>query len=270
MPESYAFIYDEALNERRHERVLAETETRLTTLGVTGRTIRLAMFRNIKETIEGLVRGGIETVVIVGNDQSLDKAMWFLPDLDITLGYLPIIGQSRFNTPLGIPNGVAACDVLAARRIETIDVGVCDGRYFLTEVKIENTIARVDIEGKFSLSSETGGSVIIRNMNVGEGESSDVQDGWLEVLVRPLDAKTPSRWRRAKLLPETRVPTRFGEIVSPDPVELQVDTHLTSGFHFQFSVVPRKLRVIVGRERHLLPNDPKASTMPSPSPRSFV
>ena len=280
MPESYAFIYDEALNERRHERVLAETEARLTTLGVTGRTIRLAMFRNIKETIEGLVRGGIETVVIVGNDQSLDKAMWFLPDLDVTLGYLPIIGQSRFNKPLGIPDGVGACDILAARRIETIDVGICDGRYFLSEVKIENTVARVDIEGRFSLNSETGGSVVIRNMNVGEGEVSDVQDGWLEVLVRPLDGKAPSRWRRAKLLPETRIPTRFGEIVSPDPVELQVDTHITSGFHFQFSIVPRKLRVIVGRSRHLsgeqearpegLPNDPKASTMPSPSLRSLV
>ena len=275
MPESYAFIYDEALNERRHERVLAETEARLTTLGITGRTIRLAMFRNIKETIEGLVRGGIETVVIVGNDQSLDKALWFLPDLNVTLGYLPIIGKSQFNGPLGIPDGVGACDVLAARRVESVDVGICDGRYFLTEAKIENTIARVDVEGKFALSSETGGSIVVRNMNVGTGAMSDVQDGQLEVIIRPRDAKSASRWRKATSMPETRVSARFGEIISPDPVELQVDTHVTSGFRFQFSIVPRKLKVVVGRARRLsgreevLPNDPKASTMPAPSSRSF-
>ncbi|MEK7115999.1 MAG: hypothetical protein AAB879_01230 [Patescibacteria group bacterium] len=243
---SYVFVYDEALSERRCEREVAALETRLTTLGVTGRTIKLAMFRSAKETIESMVKHGVTTVVIVGDDRTLDTMMWFLPAMNIVLGYLPILGPSQIAKPLGIPLGVLACDVLAARLIETIDVGLCEGRYFLGEARVKNTIASITLDGRFSLTSTGGGSITVRNLY------ADAKDGALEVAVQPSIGR--SRFR-ARIAQETKILMHQGEIVSQDPIDVQVDGHLLNGFRFQFGIAPRKLRVIAGRSRYLSPSD---------------
>lgn len=261
---TYAFVYDEALSEKRHERQLAAFEARLTSLGLSGQTVKLAMFRSAKDTIETMVKHGVTTIVIVGNDHTLDKVMWFLPDLDVTLGYLPVFGPSEIGGPLGIPQGVEACDVLAARRVETVDVGICEDRYFLTEAKISNTIATVNLEGRFTLSPMNGGTIIVRNLDVrnADGEiRNDAKDGLLEVIVKPKEAGSSSRWGRAK--PQiTKMYMRDGEITSPDPVDLLIDGHVTNGFHFRFGIAPHRLKIITGRTRRLSPRD---EALPSPS-----
>ena len=254
---SYAFVYDEALSERRHERDVAALETRLTTLGITGRTLKLAMFRSAKETIESMVRHGVTTVVIVGDDRTLDKIMWFLPDAKVVLGYVPLLGTSRVAEPFGIPLGIGACDILAARIIETIDVGVCEGRYFLSEATVAHTIASVFIEGRFSISPTTGGSITVRNL------FGDATDGLLEVIVRP--EPTGSRFRR-RASQGTNLFMREGEIRSKDPIDLRVDEHVLNGFTFQFGIAPKKLKIIAGRNRRLAPLDvplPEISTSPT-------
>ncbi len=243
---SYAFVYDEALSERRFERDIAALETRLTTLGVMGRTIKLAMFRSAKETIESMVRHGVSTVVIVGDDRTLDKVTWFLPDLHVALGFLPVMGPSSIAELLGIPLGIESCDVLAARLIETIDVGICEGRYFLTEATVASTIASISIDGRYSVAPQTGGSITVRNL------FGDAKDGFLEVIVRP--EPSSSRFRR-RAPQETRLFMREGEIVSNDPIDLQVDTHVLNGFQFRFGIAPKKLKVIAGRNRRLSPFD---------------
>ncbi len=250
-PLSYAFVYDEALSERRFEREVAAIETRLTTLGVTGRTIKLAMFRSANETIESMVKHGVTTVVVVGNDRTLDALMWFLPAMNVVLGYLPILGPSRIAKPLGIPLGVSACDVLAARLIETIDVGLCDGRFFLGEAGIKNTSASITVDGRFSLTPIGGGSITVRNLY------ADAKDGALEITVRP--ATNRSRFR-ARVAQETRILMRQGEIVSPTPIDLHVDEHCVNGLRFQLGIAPRKLKVIAGRSRQLAPSESPRKT----------
>lgn len=267
----YAFVYDEALSERKYERDLAALETKLTTLGISGRDIRLAMFRSVKETVEGMVRDGITNIIVVGNDHTLDKVMWFLPDLDVTLGYIPLFLPSDVATPLGIPTGVSACDILAARLVETVDVGICEGRYFLTEAKVTNTIASVHMDGQFSLSPINGGTIVIRNLDIrgAKGEiRNDSKDGLLEVIIKPNAIESTSRWRKPK--PEiTKMFMKKGEIVSPEPIDLQIDGHITNGFKFRFGIAPKKLKLIVGRTRRLSPKDDilpemmKSPTLPS-------
>jgi len=162
--DAYAFIYDDFLSDRKYERVLAALDQRLASLDLIGRTARLAMFRNAKDLVESLVGQGSTTIVMVGNDQTLDKVMWFLPDMNVTLGYLPVADPSRVAQLLGIPSGPEACDVLAARLIETVDVGRLDDRYFLTEVALEHTLAAIDVEGRYRISPARGGSIFIRNL----------------------------------------------------------------------------------------------------------
>jgi len=249
---TYAFIYDDVVNDRRYERVLAELDAKLTSLDIQGRVGRLTLFQNAKDLIESMVNQGVTTIVVVGNDHSLDKIMWFLPDMDVTLGYIPITEPSSIGGLLGIPSGLGACDVLAARLIETVDVGKIDDRYFLTEVALPSTNATVDIEGRYRISAINGGSVTIRNLG-GMRELSDAKDGLLEVIITPNGEPTGSRRQRTLPSEDSRILIRRGEIISTVPVDVRVDNHAVNGFRFKLGIAPKKLKLITGRERRLAP-----------------
>ncbi|MFZ2803871.1 MAG: hypothetical protein WA001_01485 [Patescibacteria group bacterium] len=252
---SYAFIYDDIVNDRKYERELAAIELRLTSLDIQGRVARLSLFRSAKDLVESMVGHGVTTLVIFGNDRSLDKMMWFLPDMNVTVGYVPIAGPSDVASLLGIPIGVAACDVLSARLVETVDMGRIDDRYFLTEISITGSTAAVDIEGRYRVSSLHRGTISIRNLGRVHAEGqpqSDAKDGMLEVVIAS-GPEAVSRKRHAVEPAETRILIRSGEIISADPVDVRVDDHVLNGFHFSLGVAPSKLKFITGRSRKLAP-----------------
>lgn len=253
--DSYAFIYDDFLNDRKYERMLAELDARLASLDLVGRSGKLTLFRSAKDLVESMVSQGVTTIVVVGNDRTLDKVMWFLPDLDVTVGYLPVDEPSGVADVLGIPKGIGACDVLAARLIETLDVGKLDDRYFLTEVSLPQTIASVGIEGMYRISPPNGGSITVRNLSTGVANgvlAADARDGFLEVVVTPREEGNGKR-RRGKKAEETRILLRRGEIVSPDPVDVFADNHVMNGMRFTLGIVPKKLKIVTGRNRKLSP-----------------
>ncbi len=249
--DSYGFIYDDFLSDRQYERRIADIESRLVLLDLVGHVARLALFRSAKDLVESMVHQGVTTIVVIGNDRTLDKVMWFLPDLDVTLGYLPVAEPTDIAEILGIPHGIEACDVLAARLIEVLDVGRLDDRYFLTEVRLPQTIASINVEGQYRVSSINGGSISVRNLGgllVQDAPQADAMDGLLEVVISPQE-ETHRRWRNPKVVSETRILIRHGEIISPDPVDAYADNHMVNGMHFDLRILPQKLRVITGRRR---------------------
>ena len=249
---TYAFIYDDVVNDRRYERALADLDAKLTSLDIQGRVGHLTLFRSAKDLIESMVNQGVTTIVVVGNDHSLDKIMWFLPDMDVTLGYIPLAEPSAVAGMLGIPNGIGACEVLGARLIDTIDLGRIDDRHFLTEVTLPSTNATVDIEGRYRISAINGGSVTIRNLG-GNRELADAQDGMLEVIITPNANQPASRRHRPEPSENSRILIRYGEIISTVPVDVRVDSHAVNGFRFKLGISPKKLKLITGRQRRLAP-----------------
>lgn len=253
MNTSYAYIYDDFLSDKRFEREVAAFETRLNSYDLAGRVGRLSLFRSARDLVEGLVRQGVTTVVIVGNDGTLDKTMWFLPDLPVTVGYIPLVGPSATASLMGIPEGSQACDVLAARLIETFDMGRLDNRYFLTEIAFPVCSAVLDVEGRYTISPVNGGSMAIRNLGGRLGNTlqpSDPKDGMLEAVIIPNAQEKRSFFSRAKTeLNPTSILFRGGVVTSRDPVEAMADNHTVSGFRFTVTIVPEKLRLITGRGR---------------------
>jgi diacylglycerol kinase family enzyme len=251
MNQSYAYVYDDFLSDKRFERDVASLETKLSTFDLSGHIGRMSLFRSAKDLVEGMVAKGASTIVVVGNDGSLDKTMWFLPDMNVTVGYIPLVGPSAVAKLLGIPVGIAACDVLAARRIEHLDMGMLDDRYFLTEVSLPATTAALSIEGMYSVSPSDGGSLAIRNLGGRVGSdlvASNPRDGLLDAVVMPRPVSSPRTfWKRAAEPQETRIPFTQGEITSKTPIEAHVDNHAVSGFRFRVRVVPGKLTLITGR-----------------------
>lgn len=257
----YAFLYDDFLSAPSYQKALANIETRCSVLGIQGRVSRLAIFRSARELVESLVADGAETVVVVGNDKTLQKIMWFLPDLPVTVGYIPVTEPFGIATLLGIPPGEAACDVLAARRMETLDIGRVDKRYFLTEVLIQDTKASVNVDNRFTISAQHAGTISIRNLGsiaMNGGAKANAKDGWLELAVEPiLPSERKSRFPFFKSLKrgvETNLKLKEGTIESSEPVDLLIDGHPINGFRFNLGVIPDKLKIITGRNKRLDPS----------------
>lgn len=250
MNPAFAYVYDEVLSDRRYEREMGVLETELARRGIEGRIARLAMFRNPREMADDLMKVGVKNVVLVGRDEMLKKLMAFVPDFEVTLGYLPVGDASVIAKLLGIPTGIGAVDVLAARLIETLDVGKLNDRYFLTEVVAPSTKASIDIEGKYRVSPTEHGAIAVRNLGSATdgGAAADPQDGRLEVVIQ---ARVGSRWWKKGELEETRIWSRYGVIRSTQPIDIFVDGEKLKGTEFNLSIVPKKLRVITGRSRSI-------------------
>ncbi|MFA5130136.1 MAG: diacylglycerol kinase family protein [Patescibacteria group bacterium] len=257
----YAYLYDDFLTDSSYQRVLANVETRCSALGIQGRVSRLAIFRSPKEIVEGLVHDGAQNIVVVGNDTTLQKVMWFLPDLPVTVGYIPLCKPSDIAGLLGIPVGEAACETLAARRVETVDIGRINERYFLTEVLLRDARATVDVDGRFRIGPSQAGTISIRNLGgvTSNGLAmSNAKDGWLELAIQPsVEEESPSRFsffkKKAAIAEETKMLLQNGSIQSREPIDALVDGHVLNGFSFSLSILPDKLKIISGRNKHLEP-----------------
>lgn len=243
----YLYVYDEFVQDRRFERELALIETRLTDLGIAGKIVRLALFRDARELIRDEVRRGATTVVAVGNDQTLRRVIDAVQDAKVVVALIPL-GQQGNNIAsiLGVPTGVAACDVLSARLVEELDLGSINGMRFLHVVMGDALKPQISCEGSFAVAPVRPGPLFIRNLDYRDDlGAAHPTDGKLELVM-----KTPRRvWLVKKSEAVTRLP--FVEMLMrfPDEVTLLVDGDEVRGKEFEVRVLPRQVRIVTGKER---------------------
>lgn len=255
MNPAFAYLYDQTTSDPRHERELALMEAELGRRGIDGRIARDALFRGTESMLKEYVKLGIKNIVVVGSDASLLQMIPSLPAMDATIGFLPLGENGPVARMFGIPSGVGATDVLAARLVETVDVGRVNGRPFLTEAILPATNASVLIEGQYRLRPQENGAIGIRNFGspAADGSASaDPKDGWLELVIqtRPVSgafAKLLSRGR----LEETHIPFQNARLEAEEDVELFADGVVIAGKTFDFTVQPKAMRLITGRGRKI-------------------
>lgn len=242
----YLYVYDEFVQDRRYERDLALIETRLTDLGIAGKIARLALFRDARELIRDEVRRGAQTIVAVGNDQTLRRVIDAVQDAKVVVAIIPLGQSNNIAGILGVPAGVAACDVLSARLVEEVDSGSINGMRFLHVVTGQDLRVRLHCEGLFTASPVRASSVTIRNLANDEtfGAANPV-DGRLELIMQ-----TPRRTWLIKTKQEvTRLPFVAMEMTSDEEVTLLVDGEEVRGKAFDIRVLPKQIRIVTGKER---------------------
>lgn len=247
MNPSFAYVYDERLAELKYEREVAKFEAELGRHGIGGRMARMTLFRKPKDTVEEAVRQGAKHIIIVGDDDSWLRMMWFLPRFDVAYGFAPLLGSERLAAMLGIPKGAKSANIIAARLFDTIDVGQVGDRYFLTDVVMPDTRAELDVEGKYRIRPTEGGTITISNL--GEGNP---KDGLLDVTVKTGQEKKRFFWSKVRNRPETRLCLSSGQVRSETPVSLIVDGQPLEGNAFGIKVLPSKFKLIVGKSRSYL------------------
>ena len=252
----YYYIYDSFLTDKKYERVLAAVETRLTDLGISGKIGRLTPFTNAKGLIRDETRRGVQTIVVVGNDETIAKVVEGIGDAKLTLGIIPIGTPVSIAHSLGIPEGAEACDVLSKRLTQKIDLGMVNGRFFLSQVCFAGDNVSLESDGKFRLTMLADEcEVTISNLRSvvaedGAGHTAgDPMDGWLDALITPRTVGLKNVFQRRGDKVPSVIPIRRMSVTAAEPFAVIADGREFMNDTLSIEVVPEKLKIITGRER---------------------
>lgn len=241
----YCYIYDDYLqSNRRYEKELMAIENRLTDLGIAGKIARLALFRDAEEMLRDEINRGVTTVVVVGNDETVHKVINVIIDRSVICGLIPIGPKNTLAKLLGVPEGVAACDVLSARRVETIDIGSINGQRFITGVTVPNVRAELTCDERYRIVPTAKADLQVCNLT----SDANPRDGLLQAVVHA-SVKHGWGWFSRRTETESILPFRSLAIRSEKPIALFADGSQMSGTHFDISIEPMMLKVITGKER---------------------
>ncbi|MDO9399291.1 MAG: diacylglycerol kinase family protein [bacterium] len=239
------------MNQKKYERILAQIETRITDLGLNGKIARLSVMNNINEVVSRETKNKVKTIIAVGNDQTVNKIVNAMIDCQVPLGIIPI-GKENNNIAqaLGIDFEEAACEILSARRITKIDVGLANNTYFLLQATIVNQNTTLEISQNYSIEiADKGETQIINllspNINLPIKTRINPQDGLLELFIKTKATKNIFNQApgysilqiKKVLIKNTKFPVVLDNITNiSSPVEI--------------SLLKQKLSVIVGRNRN--------------------
>ncbi len=239
------YIYDDYLNKSKYTRTINRMEIRLTDLGLNGKIIRLSTIKNILGTVKNEIRLGAKTIVAVGNNQTVNKIIGAIIDSDAysdfhkdtLLGIIPIGDDNSIATSFGIKNEEDACNILLARRIERIDIGLIGKYYFLNQATIESSGTTIEIND-YSLETSERGQIKIINLlsNPKEQLGSNPHDGFLDVYI-----ETKKKDLTYLAADKIKVTNPSYSLIIDGVVEVETPVKI--------GIMKNKLNIIVGKDR---------------------
>ncbi len=241
----YSYIYDDFLQDRRHERDLTLLETRLTDLGIMGKITRLALFRDSLEVIKDEIEAGVGTVVAVGNDRTLRKVIEAAKVTRAVIGYIPLGQKNILADLLGIPSGVAACDILSARLVQDIDLGEINSRRFLHTAQTEGSGLVISCDDSYTMTVPGRVSLEIRNLAFpDETGKTNPTDGKLTLILKHTKF---SFFRRKSEY--SKIHIKKARLYAERHLRMFIDGEELQAKEFDIRAIPGRLRLITGKGR---------------------
>ncbi|MBI5072019.1 hypothetical protein HZB93_04000 [Candidatus Falkowbacteria bacterium] len=245
----YQYIYDAFLSEEKYLRPMTIIENRLADLGLQGRVNRLNLFKDPRELIlEGMKRG-VDTIVAVGNDETLCRVVNAVCGFDLTVGMIPLGPKNEITKTLGIEEGLAACDCLSSRLIKKIDLGKINDVYFLAHLKASSAVSLR--QGKeYCVRALKNNLVEIYNLPT-EEEEADPEDGYLEARIRPAGRNffKKNGGKDLSLGGTSSFPIREIILEGEKGARVLVDGLRLVNTPAEVQILPRQLKIIVGKNR---------------------
>lgn len=193
----HIYLYDYFLGAKRYDQILARIETRITDLGLNGKIIRLGVANSVFDAIENEIKKGAKTITAVGNDSLFNRVIDAMAKLaissqlnkDVPIGFIPVGKKNNEIAKfIGLPPEEEACDILSARRIQRIDLGLANNNYFLSRAAITTKGTTVEIDKDYSIEIMEPGEICVVNLPIDidlpETIKPKVDDGVMELLIR--------------------------------------------------------------------------------------
>ncbi len=249
----YQYIYDSFLSDKKYNKVLTRIENRLLDLGINGKTNRITLLKNFESYIKELIDKKPDVVIIVGNDKTLAKILNIVADKEIILGIIPIGEENVIADFFGINKEEQACDIIAARRIEEIDLGNVNGQYFLSSVEIYGVGTVIICNDSYEIKAlENTEKLGIYNLCLKDnmGVVFNPQDKNLEIISTPKVSGSFFNFGKNKPLIKGLIRVQKAKILSSqENNSVLVDAHKIMKTPAEVTISNRKLKIIVGKNR---------------------
>ncbi len=245
----YLYVYDSFLNDKKYNSLLIKIEQRITDLGIKGRVAKLSILKNMKELISDAVKEGVETVVVVGDNQTFSKVINVIASLDVTLGIIPVDNNNNIAEVLGVPPKVLACEVLASRIIKKIDLGKINNHYFINTAEIINRDVDIQFDNFNVQPTTTDSHIALCNFPNNQNISANISpvDGILEAIITPVKKGVLGKKNiSGTILPFSKIKITSNE---EDQVPIIADKNIVMKTPAEVSVEQQKIKVIVGPDR---------------------
>lgn len=247
----HVYIYDSYLNHSKYQKVLAKIETRITDLGLNGKISRLGVMKNYMNTVEEELKRGAKTIVAVGNNETVCQVLAAMVDTEVPLGIIPIGNDNNsISEALGIEQELEACDILSARRIERVDLGLANGVPFLTEAVITSKGTVIEINQDYSIEIMEKGEIKVINLPLSRNGLPELgsftpQDGQMELYI-----ETETSKNFLKKISGKSFFTFERMTIENNNHELLLDNTTKIKPPVEVSLLKQSLNIIVGKNRN--------------------
>ncbi|MDO8507236.1 MAG: diacylglycerol kinase family protein [bacterium] len=132
----YYYILNPASGGGRINKIQDRLKARLKELGIAGEFVKSIGEGDAGKLAAMGVRKGYKTIVAVGGTGTINEVINGVGKSEVAVGIIPIGDKNELARSLGIIDWQSACNILAARKIETLDIGRVGKSYFITAVNI--------------------------------------------------------------------------------------------------------------------------------------
>jgi diacylglycerol kinase family enzyme len=247
----YYYVYDNFLNESKYSNLLSKIESRLADFGINGKITRISPLKNLKLTLRDDLSQGVHTLVVIGNDKTLNQIINLLPDTSLTIGFIPVGPNNSLCNLFGIPEGEAACNILSQRIVDKINLGVInDHYYFISYLEMSGDGVCINCDDDYYISVDKKNSVVMVS-NLYYGEYTDKiplisNKNWLNLVIKntnkkifhqPIESFSYFKAKKIKIDSDKSIPI------------LLIDEKRIIKNPIKISLAPQKLNLIVGKNR---------------------
>lgn len=133
----YYYVVNPAAGRGAIAKAQSELQVALRELGIGGEFVKTLGSDDVVKVVRAGLEKGATTIVAVGGDGTLSEVIRVVyGEPGVSIGVIPTGSRNRLAHLLGVADWKAAPAILAARKIEPVDLGEVGGRYFIGEVEI--------------------------------------------------------------------------------------------------------------------------------------
>jgi diacylglycerol kinase (ATP) len=132
----YYYIINPASGGGKINKVQDKLKDRLKQLGIAGEFAKSTGPGDIEKLTRIALEKGFKTIVAVGGDGTINEIINAIGNSGAALGIIPLGSSNELSRMLGINDWQSACNILAARKIEEVDLGLIDEKVFVTAASI--------------------------------------------------------------------------------------------------------------------------------------
>lgn len=133
----YYYVVNPASGGGKINKIQDRLKDRLKRLGIMGEFVKSTGPGDVAKLAKLGVEKGFKTIVAVGGDSTINEVMNSVIDNEkVALGVIPTSNTNELASILGITDWYGATAVLAARKVEEVDLGQIGNRFFVTSVSV--------------------------------------------------------------------------------------------------------------------------------------